>query len=176
LAHGLVGVATTAGAVVGAVPIPFPDATFLLPLEIGEVNGIAQIYGIKRDEKSKQLFDSIIQAGSITVAAKAALNVLKAVPGINLAASALNGIVAGAIVAALGESTIYAFEQVYLGKKSIDDIDWIEKVIEARFTSQFLEAIKSIGEKIPENADMQSIAKIIMGVFMGNFVNKEVAN
>lgn len=176
LAHGLVGVATTAGAVVGAVPIPFPDATFLLPLEIGEVNGIAQIYGIKRDEKSKQLFDSIIQAGSITVAAKAALNVLKAVPGINLAASALNGIVAGAIVAALGESTIYAFEQVYLGKKSIDDIDWIEKVIEARFISQFLEAIKSIGEKIPENADMQSIAKIIMGVFMGNFVNKEVAN
>ena len=79
-------------------------------------------------------------------------------------------------MAALGESTIYAFEQVYLGKKSIDDIDWIEKVIEARFTSQFLEAIKSIGEKIPENADMQSIAKIIMGVFMGNFVNKEVAN
>ena len=47
LAHSVVGAATTSGIVVGAVPIPFPDAMILGTVEIAEVNALAMIYGIQ---------------------------------------------------------------------------------------------------------------------------------
>ena len=167
--HGLVGMSTSAAVVVGAVPIPFPDAFFLLTIETAEINGIARIYGIRNTEESKRFFNSIIQAGTIGVAAKGGLNALKAIPGVNIGASALNAIVAGSIVAALGEVTIYAFEQVYLGKKSIADVDWVEKLMEASFTAKFVEAIKNISTKVTDKTDLHSIPKIIIDEFINLF-------
>jgi len=169
LAHGLIGVSTTAAVVVGAVPIPFPDAMILTPIEIALVNALAQIYGISKNEDSKQFFHSIVEVGTVSVAAKSAINALKTIPGVNLGASVLNAIIAGSIVAALGEGTTYAFEQVYLGKKSVADIDWVKKVIEAEFSSQFMEAVKTIVEKITKNTDKKDISQIILDVFKDFF-------
>lgn len=169
LAHGVVGVSTTAGVVVGAVPIPFADTLILTPIETAEVNALARIYGINKNEESKQFFNTIVEVGAISVAAKTAVSALKAIPGVNLGASVLNAIIAGSIVAALGEGTIYAFEQVYLGKKSVSDIDWVQKVIESKFSSQFIDTVKIIADKITEKTDKQTIAKIIMEVFENYF-------
>ena len=46
LAQSVVGASTTAGVIVGAVPIPFADAVILTPIELAEIRAIAQIYGI----------------------------------------------------------------------------------------------------------------------------------
>ena len=64
LAQSVVTTATAAAVVVGAVPIPFSDAVLLTPTEIAEVNAIAKIYGIGKDEKSKQFLNSIIEVGT----------------------------------------------------------------------------------------------------------------
>lgn len=101
--------------------------------------------------------------------AKAGFNALKVIPGVNLGASVLNGIVAGSIVAALGEVTIYVFEQLYLGKKNIYDVDWVEKVFEASFNAQFIETIKTIGEKVTDKTALQAIPKIIVDEFIDLF-------
>ena len=47
LAQSIVGVATTAGVVVGAVPIPFADAVILSPIEVAEINAKATIESVK---------------------------------------------------------------------------------------------------------------------------------
>ncbi len=164
LAHGTVGIFTTSGVVVGAVPISFADALILTPLEVAEINALAQIYGIRKNEKSKQLFDTILQAGAVATIGKTAVSALKSIPGINLGASAINAIIAGTIVATLGEGSIYIFEKVYLGEISIDDIDWVKKVMETKFSTQFIEIIKIIGEKITDKMDDQTIAKIIADI------------
>ena len=117
-AQSIVGASTTAGVLVGAVPVPFADAVILSPIEVAEINALAQVYGIKKNEDSKHFFNSIIEVGTVSTAAKAAISGLKAIPGINLAAGVVNAIIAGSFVAAIGEGTIYAFEQVYLGKKT----------------------------------------------------------
>ena len=117
LSHSVVAVATVAGVTVGAIPIPFSDAVLLAPTEVAEINALARIYEINKDERSKQLLNSIVEVGTVGAVAKAALSGLKAIPVINLAASVLNAIVAGVIVSVLGEASIYAFEQIYLGKK-----------------------------------------------------------
>lgn len=168
MVHGVTGISNTAAVVVGAVPVPFPDALILTPMEVATVNSIARIYGIKKNEESKQFFNSIIEVGTVSAAAKAAINALKAIPGINLGASALNAIIAGSIVVVLGESTIYVFEQVYLGEKSLADIDWLNKVMESKLSSQFIEKVKIIIEKVNHDTDKDTIGQIIIDVFKGD--------
>ena len=167
LAHGIVGTATASAVVVGAVPISFPDALILSPIEVGELNALAYIYGIKNDDAAKKFLNTIIDVGTVGAAAKAAISTLKAIPGINLGASVLNAIIAGSIVAALGEGSIYAFEQVYLGKKSVEDIDWVRKIMESKLSGKFIEKVTDILQQIADNTDMHTIAKEIAKAFSG---------
>lgn len=166
LAQGVTSVATASGVVVGAVPIPVPDAAILTPLEIAEVNAIAKIYGIKNDDESKAFFNTIVEVGTVGAVAKTAITALKAIPGINIAASVLNAIIAGCIVAALGEGTIYAFEQVYLGHKTLQDIDWVTKVLESKLSLEFIEKCKTVLSEIGDGVSSKDIARIITKLFV----------
>lgn len=165
MAQSAVAVATLSAVVVGAVPVPFSDALLLGPIELAEVNAIAKIYGIKNDEESKRFFNSIVEVGTVGVGAKAAISALKAIPGINLGASIINAVIAGGIVAALGEGSIYAFEQIYLGNKTTADIDWVTKIMESKLTSTFVEKLKSALEQLSDGASKDDIVKVILGLF-----------
>lgn len=165
MSQSVVGVATTAGVVVGAVPIPFPDAAILTPTEVAEVNAIASIYDIRKSDKSKQFINSIIQAGTVSAVAKTAIVALKAIPGINIGASVVNAVIAGGIVAAIGESSVYAFEQVYLGNKTLDDIDWVTKLTESNLTKGFIDKITKVLNEVSDGADKDQIAKAIKKAF-----------
>lgn len=161
LAQSIVGVSTTAAVTVGAVPVPFADALILSPIEVGQINALAQLYGINKDENSKQFLNSIVEVGTVSVAAKTAISALTAVPGINIAAKVLNAIIAGAIVATIGEGCIYAFEKVYTGEKSVEDIDWVKKVMESKLSPQFVENVAAAAEKIAKSGNNKDITKLI---------------
>ena len=68
----------------GAVPISIADAVILKPIEITEINAIAKVYGIKNDQQTKKFFNSIIEVGTVSIAAKTAISALKNIPGIIL--------------------------------------------------------------------------------------------
>ena len=63
-------------------------------------------------------------------------NAIKAIPGLNIAGDVLNGIVAGVIVAALGEGSVYIFEQIYTGQKSVADTEWVSGIRSAQTKDQ----------------------------------------
>lgn len=165
LAHSVVGAATLSAVVVGATPIPIPDASILIPVEIAEVNALAQIYGIGKDEKAKKFLNSIVEVGTVSVAAKTVVNALKAVPGINIGAAVINAVIAGSIVAALGEGAIYVFEQIYLGKKTLDDIDWVTQFLESKLSMQLVEKATEAFGKLKNGDDKNTIVKIILDMF-----------
>lgn len=165
LAQSTVAGLTLIGVGVGAVPLPIPDAAVLTPLEALEINAIAKVYGINQDENSKKIVDTIINAGVVGMAAKTAVSALKAIPGINIGGVIINAIVAGGIVATIGEGSIYIFEQIYLGKKSYEDIDWVTKVIESKFTNDFIKKLEDVAKKLDEDASKEEIAKLIMSAF-----------
>lgn len=144
-ANALVAGATTAAAVTGAAPTPFPDSVILVPLETGLAKGVLKIYNI---DFSGELITAIIGSTVITNIAKAALNVLKAVP---IAGNVLNAVVAGFFVGALGEAMIGLSESIYLGKIKVDDID---KIVE--FVSDKIKTNAVFGfaiEYLEKNAD-----------------------
>ena len=105
----------------------------------------------------------IIEAGAIAVVGKQLANILKAIPGINLAASVINSIVGGSIVAVIGKVTQYSCEQVYRGDRTIDDVDWIKKLVDNEFSKGIQSKFKVIAEKIQDidGANPKEIASII---------------
>lgn len=172
LAQGVVGVSTTAAVTVGAVPIPFADALILHPIEIGQINALARLYEVNKNEASKQFLNTIIEVGTVGVAAKTAISAIKAIPGINIAASVLNAVIAGAIVAAIGQGSIYVFEKIYTGEKSVADIDWVEKVIESSISNEFIGKVESILEQVSKSGNTKEIGKLISSL-IENMFNKK---
>ncbi|MCR5073883.1 MAG: 50S ribosome-binding GTPase [Clostridiales bacterium] len=162
LAQSIVGAATAGAVVVGAVPLPVPDGVILTPTEVMEVNSLAKVYGIEGKAGSKHFLNSIIEAGTVGMVAKSIINMLKAIPGVNIAASVLNAIIAGVIVAVIGEGSIYAFEQIYLGKKSVEDTDWVKKIIESRITETVIGKAKPILEKVSSSSDKKELLQAVV--------------
>ena len=167
MAHSIVGGATVAGVGVGAVPIPLADAAILTPIEVAEINAIMKIYNIKDMNNADKLVKSIVEAGTVSVAAKSAVSTLKAIPGINLGAILVNSLIAGTFVAMIGEATIYISEQVYLGKKTVDDIDWVKKVIESKLASELVERFKEMVKDTKKNDGKKAVVKSIIKAIFG---------
>ncbi|MBQ6464607.1 MAG: 50S ribosome-binding GTPase [Pseudobutyrivibrio sp.] len=164
MSQSVIGTASTAGIVMGALPnIPFTDAVWLAQTELAEVKAIASIYGIKKDDNSKEFINKIIEMGTVSTAAKGVLSSIKVIPGINVAGSVINGVVSGCFVAAIGEVSTYAFEQIYLGKKSIGDIDWIKKLTEAALSGNLTDLISNVLDQVTDGTSKEQIAKIIKG-------------
>lgn len=165
MAQGVIVPSVAVGAAVGALPIPIADAAVLGAVETAEVGAIAKVYGIGKDDKSKALIEAIVNVGTVSAAAKGAISMLKAVPGINVAAEVLNAVVAGCIVAALGEGCAYVFERIYVGEKDVTDIEWVEKLLEEQLSSEFVDKVVAVINSLGDKVDAQTIAKVIGIVF-----------
>ncbi len=169
MAHSVVGASAIAGLTVGLVPIPFPDGTILTPLEIGEIKSLSKIYGVEFD-KDTELIQTIINAGTAGIVAKTALNAIKAIPAVNIAADVLNGIVAGVIVAALGEGSIYIFEQIYTGQKSVSDTEWVKRFLDSKVAAGLAGnmnvIIKEYTDKL--NSGQKVTMKDVMAIILKN--------
>jgi len=68
-------------------------------------------------------------------------------------------------VAALGEGSIYIFEQIYLGNKTMDDLDWVGKIMESKFSAKFVEKATEAATLVAAGKGKVEIAKVIASVF-----------
>lgn len=151
MARGIVAASAAAGAAVGAVPIPLSDAMILTSVETTMAGALAKLYGIDTDSASKGLLATILEAGTVSSAAKSAISALKAVPGINLATSVLNAAVAGAVVATIGEGTSRVFERIYRGEKTIDDSEWAREFVESKLSKDLVKRGTKLLDQVSES-------------------------
>ena len=152
LAQAVTGVAVTSAVVVGAVPIPVPDAPILVSIETIMVNRILNIYEIKNEDDKKRFTEILLEMGAATLIGKAAISAVKAIPGINLAADVINAIVAGAVVSLMGEAVCYVLDRVYLGKLNLSEYDKVRDLVKEKFASgeitKYVESVAKIAEPI----------------------------
>lgn len=163
LSQSVISASTAAGAAVGAVPLPIADAAILGPIEGAEISALRKIYEIPNDDDTQIILDTIIEVGTVSIAAKAAIGALKAIPGINLAADVLNAIVAAAIVAAIGEGSAYVFEKIYLGEMSSKDIDEIREFMEKRLDNEFIGKVTKVVEDFMRSNQGKNSMKEVAG-------------
>lgn len=154
--------AATSGVAVGAIPISFPDAAILTPIEATLISAIARVYKLdEKDDFTKKLISRIVESGTVGIVAKMALNQLKLIPGFaNLAADALNAIVAGAIIAGIGEAATIIMEKAYLGEINKEDFEWINRVVE----DQMGTIVKKITKLTSEHMGSINIADILKAI------------
>lgn len=149
MANSVIAGGTAAATTVGAVPIPIPDATVLVPLQTGMMTTIAKIYGVSDKSITNEVINQILKVGGTTIAGKALLNAIKAIPGLNVAATVVNAMVAGSITLAAGEISEFMFERIYTGDLQNDGIDWeteISKLFK-QYLPKALEILKDLSEK-----------------------------
>lgn len=171
VARGIVAASAAAGVAVGAVPIPISDAMILTPIETSMVGALSKLYEIGDDSSSKKLFATILEAGTVSTAAKGAISTLKAVPGINLAASVINAAIAGSIVAVIGESTTRIFERISCGEKTIDDSEWVRQFLESRLSKEMVaKGTKLLGQVSSTESASRQRADIVK--LLGSAIKK----
>ncbi len=155
---------TAAGAaVVGAVPIPIADSALLVPLQLHMLTRIAKIYGMEKDSAENAVIDNIIKVGATTMAGRTILSALKGVPGIHLAASVLNALVAGTVTYAAGEISAMVFEGIQRGTIDPKTIDWARyiEVLYREKMPEYTELIQEALEKRSAEDVVKNLVKIL---------------
>lgn len=155
---------TAAGAaVVGAVPIPIADSALLVPLQLHMLTRIARIYGMEKDSVENAVIDNIIKVGATTMAGRTILSALKGVPGIHLAASVLNALVAGTVTYAAGEISAMVFEGIQRGTIDPKTIDWARyiEVLYREKMPEYTELIQEALEKRSAEDVVKNLVKIL---------------
>lgn len=98
--------AAVAAASAGAVPIPFSDAAALIPIQVGMFAGVTVTYGLPISKGAfVTLAGAALSYGGLTNAGKYLVtNLLKFVPGGNIAGGVIRAGVASALTVAAGEA------------------------------------------------------------------------
>lgn len=164
MTNSMIAGATVLAATVGAVPIPVPDAPALVTIQTGMLKGMAKTYGINNSSATNSIIDTVLKVGTTTAIGKSLLNGLKAIPGINVAASVLSALVAGAVTFAAGEVSKVMFEKVYSGELDNATIDY-EKEITQLFNKYLPIIMKSIEEFSNKNKGEFTLNDVIEFVY-----------
>ena len=159
MANTVIAASAAGAAAVGAIPIPIPDATILVPIQTGMLTRISKIYGIQDKEASNEIVNTILKVGATTVAGRSLLSAFKAIPGLGIAASALNAAIAGAITLAAGEISNVLFQKVYDNKLERMSVDWNKEI--ARMFKDYLPDIVNSFKKIIDENDGKIDMKVI---------------
>ena len=144
-ANKYIAVATSAAAAVGAIPISIADAAVLVPLETAMTKSILKIYNVKI---SPELVSAVIGSTAISNLAKSALIPLKTLP---IAGPVINGVVAGAIAFALGQSVNQLGKSIYTGKIDPNQINNVQEFIEEKLNNSKI--VGTVSAYMQDNVD-----------------------
>ncbi|KAL6042257.1 DUF697 domain-containing protein [Balamuthia mandrillaris] len=106
---GWIVTASTTAAAIGAVPIPFADAMLLIPVHVGMLSAISQTFGAPLDRGFlTTMVGAIFGGGGAALGGRAVVaglvELLKIVPGFNIASMVISGTTACFFTVALGLS------------------------------------------------------------------------
>lgn len=163
-AEAMTTAAALGAGVVGAIPISFPDAMILTPMETGLVTAIAKIYCFdpKKNSSVGMVVERLIETGTVGVLAKTVIGKLKLLPGLaNLAADVLNAVVAAAIVFSIGEASTIVMEKIYTGEMDSKNLDWINQVID-KSTSTIVKKLAGVHAEKKDSLDIKDIMKVLL--------------
>ena len=169
-AQTLVGASVAGGVTVGISPIFVADAPVLAALETGMITGIAKIYGVSLTGKNDVVVRALVDAGTTGAVAKAALSALKAMPLLNVPGAVLNGIVAGAFIAALGEASIKTFDDIACGKSDISDLNHISDMAKQAMEDGFVDKVVEVAERVAKLDLTKDVAKQIATEMLKIFI------
>ncbi len=140
--------AATAGAA-GAVPIPFSDAVALVPIQVGMFAAVTVTYGLPISKGTfATLAGAALSYGGLTTAGKYLVtNLLKFVPGGNVAGSTIRAGVAASLTLTAGEAWIAVCNRL-----SQMDADRLSALDAPQIRSMFMQAFEQRAKRLPRES------------------------
>ncbi|MEG0552255.1 MAG: GTP-binding protein, partial [Carnobacterium sp.] len=149
-------IATSFG--IGFVPIPFSDASVLVPMQVTLLAHITAIFGISMDKATiASLVAAIGGTGGATYAGKYIVsNVIKLIPGVGtIVGGLISGTTASIMTTALALSYIEVMTIIAKGEKEgkYPDLKNIEKLMRDKFEERLKKgkSVSSNSEELSEN-------------------------
>lgn len=144
--HKAVAAAATAAAAAAATPIPFSDAALLVPIQLGMMARIAQLYQI-RFERAAMM--GVAATSAATAGGRAAVTgLMKLIPG---AGSVVGGVVgagvASSFTVAMGEAWIVVCQAVSAGKVPMLNGALDSDAVRNLFVSEFRKRAPGVRQK-----------------------------
>ena len=170
MANSLIAGSVAGAAVVGAVPIPVADSAILVPLQYGMLTRIGKIYGMEKDSAENSIIENILKVGATTMAGRSILSAVKAIPGLHIAASVLNALVAGTVTFAAGEISVLVFEGIRKGDIDPKAVDWA-RYIDFLFREKLPKYTKALEEAL-EKGSSEDVLKNLMEILKGKETEK----
>lgn len=114
-AHGAVASAALLAASIGAAPIPFSDAFLLVPTQITMLASISAIFGLSLSEGflATLVGGAITAVGATLAGQQIVANLLKLIPGANIAGGVIAGTTAAALTTTFGEVYISVLVEIF---------------------------------------------------------------
>lgn len=112
----IVAGAATSAATIGATPIPFADATLIVPIQVAMLAGITATFGLSASEGMlTSVVASLVTGTGATMAGRAIVGgLLKLIPGIGtVAGGVISASTAAAVTTAFGEAYIKTLEHLF---------------------------------------------------------------
>lgn len=137
----IVGASTATAASIGAIPIPFADATVLIPAQITMLTSITAVFGISIEKATlTTIISAMVGTAGTTIVGKTIVsNLIKFIPGVgSVAGGVISGATAAALTTALGLAYIKILMMIATGEMSVNDLNTESGInkIKAIFTEQ----------------------------------------
>ena len=137
-ADNAIKVAAGIAAGIGASPIPMSDAALLVPTQLALMAKIAHIYDI---DINRATMATLAATGAARAAGTSLVgNILKWIPGLNLAGMFINAGVASSFTYAMGKSWKYVCKKIFLGEippKYLEKADFLSDLFMAQFKKNY---------------------------------------
>ena len=136
-ANATVAASSALAATIGAVPVSFPDATLLVPVQTAMLAKITRLYDLKDKNAASQISDAALKAGATTIVGRSLLVALKGIPVVGtIGGSVLNAAVAAAVTAAVGETTVAVYDRIHRGELVIDESTDFGRIVNEIFSGR----------------------------------------
>ena len=144
-ADAAVAAASALAATIGAVPVSFPDATLLVPVQTAMLAKISHLYDIKDKHAASQITDAALKAGATTIVGHSLLVALKGIPVVGtIGGSVLNAAVAAAVTAAVGETTVIVYDRIDRGELVLDGNTDLGRIVEEIFSGRLPDIVSVV--------------------------------
>ena len=164
-ANIILGAATSAAAVIGAIDIAnITDAAILVPTQTLMLQQLSKTYGVSNKSQSQEIINTVMRVGGTTIIGKALISAIKTIPGLNIAGAVLNAVVASSVTFALGETSMNLFEKVYSGAELTDVEQSVTESINKFLPDIILflsEYIKSKNGKLSKENIIEFVSKLL---------------
>ena len=146
-ANATVAASSALATTIGAVPVSFPDATLLVPVQTAMLAKISHLYDIKDKHAASQITDAALKAGATTIVGRSLLVALKGIPVVGtIGGSVLNAAVAAAVTAAVGETTVIVYDRIDRGELVLDSSTDLGRIVEEIFSGRLPDIVSVVAK------------------------------